>query len=164
MEDFLSLSVGRRKSAIAKVAFVPGTGKLIINEKDAFHYLQQNALSMAIIQAPFKTVSFEKRYNIIIQVHGGGLQAQAEAIQLGIARALCLTENTFRSPLKEKGFLRRDPRKKERKKYGLKKARKGRTIFKTIIIRQLRYFKLIGKMTPKVYFCYMTLIHILLQT
>ena len=125
MEDFLSLSVGRRKSAIAKVAFVPGTGKLIINEKDAFHYLQQNALSMAIIQAPLKTVSFEKRYNIVIQVYGGGLQAQAEAIQLGIARALCLTGDTFRSPLKEKGFLRRDPRKKERKKYGLKKARKA---------------------------------------
>jgi small subunit ribosomal protein S9 len=128
MEDFLSLSVGRRKSAIAKVAFVPGTGKLIINEKDAFHYLQQNALSMAIIQAPLKTVSFEKRYNIVVQVYGGGLQAQAEAIQLGIARALCSTasaKNTFRSPLKEKGFLRRDPRKKERKKYGLKKARKA---------------------------------------
>ena len=124
-QNFLLLSVGRRKSAIAKVAFVAGTGKLIINNKDAFHYLQQNALSMAIIQAPLKTVSFEKRYNIVIQVHGGGLQAQAEAIQLGIARTLCLTTNTFRAPLKERGFLRRDPRKKERKKYGLKKARKA---------------------------------------
>lgn len=124
-QNFLSLSVGRRKSATAKVAFVGGTGKLIINNKDAFHYLQQNALAMAIIQAPLKSVSFEKRYNIVIQVQGGGLQAQAEAIQLAIARALCLTANTFRSPLKEKGFLRRDSRKKERKKYGLKKARKA---------------------------------------
>ena len=124
-QNFLTLSVGRRKSSIAKVAFVPGTGKLIINEKDAFHYLQQNALSMSVIQAPLKTVSFEKRYNIVIRVQGGGLQAQAEAIQLGIARALCLTGNTFRASLKEKGFLRRDPRKKERKKYGLKKARKA---------------------------------------
>ncbi len=124
-QNFLLVSVGRRKSAIAKVAFVTGTGKLIINGKDAFHYVQQNALSMAVIQAPLKTVSFEKRYNIIIQVHGGGLQAQAEAIQLGIARALCLTTNTFRTSLKEKGYLRRDSRQKERKKYGLKKARKA---------------------------------------
>ena len=124
-QNFLLLSVGRRKSAVAKVALVSGTGKLIINNKDAFHYLQQNALSMSVIQAPLKTVSFEKRYNIVIRVQGGGLQAQAEAIKLGIARALCLTTNTFRAPLKDKGFLRRDPRKKERKKYGLKKARKA---------------------------------------
>ena len=124
-QNFLLLSVGRRKSAIAKVAFVTGTGKLLINNKDAFHYLQQNALAMAVIQAPLKSVSFEKRYNIFIGVQGGGLQAQAEAIQLAIARALCLTTNAFRAPLKEKGFLRRDPRKKERKKYGLKKARKA---------------------------------------
>ena len=120
-----ALSVGRRKSAVARVAFVAGTGKLIINEKEAFYYLQENALSMAVLQAPLKSVSFEKKYNILIRVHGGGLQAQAEAIQLGIARALCLTTNTFRGPLKEKGFLRRDPRTKERKKYGLKKARKA---------------------------------------
>ena len=124
-QNFLALSVGRRKSAVAKVAFVAGTGNLIINKKDAFQYLQENALSMAILQAPLKTVSFEKRYNIVIQVQGGGLQAQSEAIQLGISRALCLMTNTFRAPLKEKGFLKRDSREKERKKYGLKKARKA---------------------------------------
>jgi small subunit ribosomal protein S9 len=91
----------------------------------AADYMQCNHISLGRIEAPCKAVSLEKKYDIIVKVEGGGLVGQAEAIQLGVARALCTLEISYRSILKERGYLRRDSRCKERRKYGLKKARKA---------------------------------------
>lgn len=183
--------VGRRKCSVALVCFVKGNGDFIINEKTGFNYFQQDPFAIQTVVAPLKLINLEKKYNIVCLVRGGGICAQAEAIRLGIARALCsldsnnslfptkqdpnmstkwtssestLTKekdsitkpvleqntnitqeltnepsdgkstsqnekspekNSVRSLLKEQGFLRRDSRIKERRKYGLKKARKA---------------------------------------
>ena len=169
-----SIYVGRRKSAVALVRFIKGNGDFVINEKSGFSYLQQDPFAIQTVIAPLKLVNLEKKYNIVCLVRGGGMSAQAEAIQLGIARAICsldsnsrnslqisLPESSTRSTsadkaegaegfalpgakegnlesskvidnqtkkrslLKEQGYLRRDSRIKERRKYGLKKARKA---------------------------------------
>ena len=186
-----SIYVGRRKSAVALVRFIKGNGDFVINEKSGFSYLQQDPFAIQTVVAPLKLVNLEKKYNIVCLVRGGGMSAQAEAIQLGIARAICsldsnsqnkaissysnsysysdskevegvegvervqggervspVQEHTSaksasfaegnpesnklinnqtktRSLLKEQGYLRRDSRIKERRKYGLKKARKA---------------------------------------
>lgn len=119
------LASGRRKSSIAQVTLIPGIGNMTINGKTANDYLQKDPLSLHVISEPLKTVYLEDKYDLKIKVQGGGLKAQAKAIQLGIARALCTYQNSFRAPLKVKGFLTRDSRVKERRKYGLKKARKA---------------------------------------
>ena len=199
-----SIYVGRRKSAVALVRFIKGNGDFVINEKSGFSYLQQDPFAIQTVVAPLKLVNLEKKYNIVCLVRGGGMSAQAEAIQLGIARAICsldsnsqnkanssysnFNSNSYsysysegvegvegvqgveggegvqgveggervspvqehtsaksasfaegnpesnklinnrtktRSLLKEQGYLRRDSRIKERRKYGLKKARKA---------------------------------------
>ena len=169
--------IGRRKCAVALVRFVKGSGEFIINGKTGFSYLQQDPFAIQTVVAPLKLINLEKKYNIICSVRGGGICAQAEAIQLGVARALCSltssinlstppvsalpsakspqsnlqphlnqsSNDTFldkkptmtankekvtthqgaRPLLKEQGYLRRDSRIKERRKYGLKKARKA---------------------------------------
>lgn len=117
--------VGRRKSSIAKVKIVPGTGQFFINQKLDISYLQGNPASLLAIQSPKNLFDFQKKYDTIVQVKGGGISGQTAAIQLGLARALCQMQESYRSTLKEKGFLTRDARIKERKKYGLKKARKA---------------------------------------
>lgn len=117
--------VGRRKSAIAKVQIVSGTGQFIINQKPGITYLQENPSSIFTIQSPQNLFSLQDKYDTIIQVKGGGMSGQAAAIQLGLARALCQMKESYRPVLKDKGFLTRDARIKERKKYGLKKARKA---------------------------------------
>jgi small subunit ribosomal protein S9 len=119
---------GRRKSAIARVQLHSGTGHIVINKKRLREYLQGNRFLIEKVLAPLKLVRFplkEKALAIRIFVYGGGLMGQADAIQLGISRALCQYDKDYRRPFKTKGFLTRDARVKERKKYGLKKARKA---------------------------------------
>lgn len=116
---------GRRKSAIARVRLVPGDGNLVVNGKEGVQYLQFNAGYVAAAKAPLETLGLENDYDILVNAHGGGLTGQAEAIRLGVARALCQLDPENRKPLKTEGYLTRDPRAKERKKYGLHKARKA---------------------------------------
>ncbi len=116
---------GRRKSAIARVRLVPGTGKVIINDRPGDQYLQFNPLYVEGVKAPLSTLGLENEYDILVNAHGGGVTGQADAIRLGVARALCELTPDNRKPLKVEGYLRRDPRSKERRKYGLKKARKA---------------------------------------
>lgn len=116
---------GRRKSAVARVRLVPGEGKLVVNNKDGELYFQFNANYLGVIKAPLETLGLENEYDILVKAEGGGLTGQADSIRLGVARALCQLDPDNRSPLKTEGYLTRDPRAKERKKYGLHKARKA---------------------------------------
>lgn len=116
---------GRRKSSVARVRLVPGDGQLVINGKPGNLYLQFNPGYLAVTRAPLETLGLESEYDILVNVHGGGLTGQADSIRLGVARALCQLDPDNRKPLKVEGYLTRDPRAKERKKYGLHKARKA---------------------------------------
>jgi small subunit ribosomal protein S9 len=116
---------GRRKSAVARVRLVPGDGKLIVNGKDGNLYFQFNANYLGVIKGPLETLGLENEYDILVKAEGGGLTGQSDAIRLGVARALCQLDPDNRPPLKTEGYLTRDPRAKERKKYGLHKARKA---------------------------------------
>nr|QVY58400.1 30S ribosomal protein S9 [Kappaphycus striatus] len=116
---------GRRKTSIARVRLVPGSGKLIINGFPGESYLQFSPNYLRISYGPLKTLGLVKEYDIYVQTEGGGLTGQADAIRLGIARALCRINPNNRKALKSEGFLTRDARIKERKKYGLRKARKA---------------------------------------
>jgi len=119
------LGTGRRKSAVARVRLVPGNGQLTINGKPGDLYLQFNAEYLSATKAPLETLGLEGEYDILVNAHGGGLTGQADAVRLGVARALCQLDPDNRKPLKIEGYLTRDPRAKERKKYGLRKARKA---------------------------------------
>lgn len=116
---------GRRKTAIARVRLVPGAGALTINDRPGDQYLQFREQLVAQVKSPLEVLGLEGSYDILVRSHGGGVRGQAEAIRLGVARALCEMDPNNRIPLKVEGFLRRDPRSKERKKYGLRKARKA---------------------------------------
>lgn len=116
---------GRRKSAVARVRLVPGNGNLIINGRPGDNYLQYNPGYLTAAKAPLETLGLEGEYDILVNVRGGGLTGQADSIRLGVARALCELDPENRIPLKIEGYLTRDPRSKERKKYGLHKARKA---------------------------------------
>jgi small subunit ribosomal protein S9 len=116
---------GRRKSAVARVRLVPGTGQLTINRKPGDLYLQFNPTYLAAAKAPLETLGLENEYDILVNASGGGLTGQADSIRLGVARALCQLDPENRKPLKVEGYLTRDPRSTERKKYGLHKARKA---------------------------------------
>ncbi len=115
---------GRRKSSVARVRVYPGSGSVIINGKDIDAYFGLETLKL-IINQPFAATATEGKFDVVANVAGGGLSGQAGAIRHGIARALLLADETFRAPLKKAGFLTRDPRMKERKKYGLKAARRA---------------------------------------
>mgnify|MGYP000713224092 FL=1 len=119
------LGIGKRKQAIARVFLIPGTGNITINKVSGEKYLQYNTTYLTNIMLPLKLLNFEKQFDIFVLVKGGGLTGQAEAIRLGIARLLCKIEQQNRFILKQKRLLTRDPRVKERKKYGLRKARKA---------------------------------------
>lgn len=119
------IGVGKRKQAIARIFLIRGNGNIIINKVPGEKYLQYNTTYLANIWKPLKIINFEKQFDIIVLVKGGGLTGQAEAIQLGIARLLCKIEQSNRLILKPYGLLTRDARVKERKKYGLRKARKA---------------------------------------
>ena len=120
-----NIGVGRRKQAIARVFLIPGEGNLIINKKSGDQYLQYNDTYLNTVWSPLETLNLQKQFDIIAIVNGGGLTGQADAIQLGVARRLIEMDQENRSILKPFGFLTRDSRIKERKKYGLRKARKA---------------------------------------
>ncbi|KAF3786599.1 30S ribosomal protein S9 [Nymphaea thermarum] len=115
---------GRRKCASARVVLQEGTGRFIINYRDAKEYLQGNPLWLQYIKVPLLTLGYESSYDVFVKAQGGGLSGQAQAISLGIARALLKVSEIHRSPLRKEGLLTRDSRVVERKKAGLKKARK----------------------------------------
>ncbi len=119
------IGTGRRKSSVARVRLLPGTGLLTINGKPGDLYLQFNPSYLAIAKAPLETLGLENEYDVFVNASGGGLTGQADSIRLGVARALCELDPENRKPLKIEGYLTRDPRAKERKKYGLRKARKA---------------------------------------
>lgn len=120
-----TIGVGRRKRATARVFLVPGEGNIVFNKVPGEKYLQYNVTYLNTIWAPLKEVNLDKQFDIVVIVKGGGLTGQAEAIQLGVARLLCKMNPENRPVLKPFGFLTRDARIKERKKYGLRKARKA---------------------------------------
>nr|QCI05701.1 ribosomal protein S9 [Cryptopleura ramosa] len=119
------LGTGRRKRSIARVRLIPGSGKLIINGIPGELYLQFSPNYLRISCAPLTILGLNKEYDIFVNAEGGGLTGQADAIRLGLARALCNMNPENRNALKSEGLLSRDARIKERKKYGLRKARKA---------------------------------------
>ena len=114
---------GRRKTSVARVRLMPGTGTVTVNGRDAAAYFGR-AVLMTLVEAPFKATETEGKFDVIAKLEGGGLSGQAGALRHGIARALLEASDEYRGELKKAGLLRRDPRMVERKKYGLKKARK----------------------------------------
>ena len=115
---------GRRKSSVARVYLAPGTGKITVNKRDIDDYIVLETLKI-IIRQPLEATNTADKYDAKITVRGGGFTGQAGAIRHGIARALLTVDADFRPVLKKAGYLTRDPRMKERKKYGLKKARRA---------------------------------------
>ena len=116
---------GRRKSSVARVRLVPGSGQMIINGRPGEQYFQFNSSYISAAKAPLETLGLENEYDILVNAHGGGLTGQSDSVRLGVARALCELDPDNRKPLKTEGYLTRDPRATERKKYGLHKARKA---------------------------------------
>ncbi|MGE0200396.1 MAG: 30S ribosomal protein S9 [Candidatus Melainabacteria bacterium] len=115
---------GRRKEAVARVRLLPGTGVVIVNGRSLEgHFGRRPALHAPVMQ-PLVAAGVEKSYNVLARVQGGGLTGQADAIKLGLARALSEVNNDLEKVMRGEGFMTRDPRAKERKKYGRKKARK----------------------------------------
>ena len=123
-ENVVFYGTGRRKSSVARVRLVEGNGKITINGKDIDEFFGLETLKV-IVRQPFAVTNTASKYDVICTVKGGGFTGQAGAIRHGIARALNEANQEYRPALKSIGFLTRDPRMKERKKYGLKKARKA---------------------------------------
>ncbi|MCX7662012.1 MAG: 30S ribosomal protein S9 [Candidatus Omnitrophica bacterium] len=117
------LAVGRRKEAIARVVLMPGTGRIKINKRSLEDYFKHPSYQITVRQ-PLECTKTQSKYDIVGNIKGGGIAGQAEALRLGIARALILAEPDLKEILRKEGFLTRDPRAKERKKYGQKGARK----------------------------------------
>jgi small subunit ribosomal protein S9 len=115
---------GRRKSSIARVYVMPGKGNITINKRDINDYFGLETLKV-VVRQPLALLEATEKYDVIVSVHGGGTTGQAGAIRHGLARALCKVDADNRPALKKAGFLTRDPRMKERKKYGLKAARRA---------------------------------------
>ncbi|HVB77420.1 MAG TPA: 30S ribosomal protein S9 [Candidatus Nitrosotalea sp.] len=124
MADNITRGLGRRKTAVARVRIIPGEGRILINEKSPLAYLGQRTLEMEVLH-PLRVVDSLRRFDVSVRVQGGGVSGQAGAIAHGIARALEAFDPELRPVLKKAGLLTRDAREKERKKYGLKRARKA---------------------------------------
>lgn len=124
MQKVQYLGTGRRKTSVARVRLVPGEGKITINKRDIDNYFGLETLKV-IVRQPLTITGTVDKYDVLVNVHGGGFTGQAGAIRHGIARALVQADAEFRPVLKKAGFLTRDPRMVERKKYGLKKARRA---------------------------------------
>jgi len=125
VSDNLSyMATGRRKSAIARVRLVAGEGKIVVNGRDVIDYFPLRTLQVRV-QQPLLLTGTAGKYDVIVRVAGGGVSGQAGAVRHGIARALTRADGSLRAALKKAGELTRDPRMKERRKYGLKKARKA---------------------------------------
>lgn len=125
MNQVIYTGTGHRKNSIARVRLSPGSGKLIINGVDGDSYLQFSPNYLQVSKSPLSSLGLEDKYDLQIKTEGGGLTGQSEAIRLGLARALCKLNPENRIALKFEGYLTRDSRRKERKKYGLRKARKA---------------------------------------
>ena len=123
-DKIVYIGTGRRKSSVARVYLVPGTGKITINKRDIDEYLGLETLKV-IVRQPLVATETSDKFDVLVNVKGGGYTGQAGAIRHGIARALLDVDAEYRPALKKAGFLTRDPREKERRKYGLKKARKA---------------------------------------
>ena len=119
------IGIGKRKQATARVFLIPGEGNIIIHKVNGNHYLQYNDTYLRTVWSPLQKLNLDNQFDIVAIVRGGGLTGQAQAIQLGVARLLCAMDKENRPVLKPFGFLTRDARIKERKKYGLRKARKA---------------------------------------
>ncbi len=124
MDKVRYYGTGRRKSSIARVYLLPGTGKVIINKRDIDNYFGLETLKL-IVRQPLAVTETQDKFDVWVNVRGGGYTGQAGAIRHGIARALLQADADYRPVLKKAGFLTRDPRMKERKKYGLKAARRA---------------------------------------
>jgi len=115
---------GRRKTAVARVRLVPGDGNILVNDRDVQDYFNRKSLIQDLM-SPLELTNTTDNLDVLVNVNGGGLSGQAGAIRLGIARALLKVDGDYRKPLKDAGYLTRDSRMKERRKYGHKKARKS---------------------------------------
>ena len=124
MANTKNYGTGRRKSSVARVYLVPGTGKITINKRDIDEYFGLDTLKV-IVRQPLVATETSDKFDVLVNVKGGGYTGQAGAIRHGIARALLQVDSEYRPVLKSAGFLTRDPRMKERKKYGLKAARRA---------------------------------------
>ena len=118
------MGTGRRKKSVARVRLVPGEGKVIVNKREIETYFGLETLRV-IVNQPLVLTATKDKFDVLVNVYGGGLSGQAGAIRHGISRALLKADENLRTELKKAGFLTRDPRMKERKKYGLKKARRS---------------------------------------
>jgi len=124
MAEVVYSATGRRKSSIARVRLVPGEGKVVINGREMNDYFGLETLKL-IVNQPLELTETKGKYDVLVNVIGGGFSGQAGAIRHGVSRALCKIDEAFRPALKKAGLMTRDPREKERRKYGLKKARKA---------------------------------------
>jgi len=124
MEGKKYFSTGRRKTSVARVRMEPGQGAILINNRSLDEYFGGLITKKVVVRQPLTLTNFSEKYDLTVNVHGGGPTGQAEAIRHGIARTLIIFNPEYRTVLKRAGLLSRDPRKKERKKYGLKGARK----------------------------------------
>ena len=124
MANTKNYGTGRRKSSVARVYLVPGTGKITINKRDIDEYFGLDTLKV-IVRQPLVATETSDKFDVLVNVKGGGYTGQAGAIRHGISRALLTVDGDYRPVLKKAGFLTRDPRVKERKKYGLKAARRA---------------------------------------
>lgn len=123
MASIQHIGTGRRKRSIARVTLVPGNGRITVNDRDFDNYFPRETLRM-IIRQPLNITGVTGKYDVVASVNGGGLSGQAGALRHGIARALVAMDTDLKSRLKKEGLLTRDPREVERKKYGLKGARR----------------------------------------
>ena len=123
------MGTGRRKKSVARVRLVPGEGKVIVNKREIETYFGLETLRV-IVNQPLVLTATKDKFDVLVNVYGGGLSGQAGAIRHGISRALLKADENLRPELKKAGFLTRDPRMKERKKYGLKKARRSPQVSK----------------------------------
>ena len=123
-------ALGRRKSATARVRLQGGKGNIVVNEKPAKEYFADSEVLLKELEKPFATLEMEKKFDVSVRVDGGGHAGQADAIRLGIAKALALMNEDLKTTLKRADLLGRDPRERERKKFGLKGARKQRQFTK----------------------------------
>lgn len=129
-KDSYFYALGRRKSATARVRLQSGKGNIIINDKPASEYFENSKTLLAELQRPFGVLEIENKFDISAKVSGGGHAGQADAIRLGIAKSLVLLNEDYKGTLRRADMLGRDPREKERKKFGLKGARKQRQFTK----------------------------------
>ncbi len=124
-ENLVYYGTGRRKEAVARVRIFPGKGKIEINKQSPEEYFGGRESILAQVRKPLEVVGVKDKYDVVAKVEGGGPSGQAGAVRLGIARALLEVNENFKGELKKLGLLTRDPREKERRKYGLKKARRA---------------------------------------